>query len=53
MPDKRNDDYFASSTMSFGDHLEELRTNLFRALVGLILGVLLGLLVANYVVSFI
>ncbi len=32
-----NDDYFAETTMSFGQHLEELRIAFFRSLVTLII----------------
>ena len=39
--------------MSFGDHLEELRTCLFRAVVGIIIGFLVGLIFANQIVVFI
>ena len=46
-------DLFSKSTMSFGDHLEELRTCLFRAVVGIILGFLVGLIFANQIVVFI
>jgi sec-independent protein translocase protein TatC len=49
-PDK---DLFAESTMSFGDHLEELRACLMKSVIGLIIGCLFGLLVANRVVLFI
>ncbi len=48
-----NDDLFAETTMTFGEHLDELRVVLFKAVAGLIIGFLLGLLVANYVVEFI
>lgn len=39
--------------MSFGEHLEELRKSLFRAVLWLIAGVLLGLGVADRVVGYI
>lgn len=39
--------------MSFGEHLEELRKSLFRAVVWLIAGVVIGLGVADKVVSYI
>lgn len=35
----RDEDLFADSTMSFGEHIEELRGALARALVGLAIGV--------------
>lgn len=50
---ERDEDLFKDSTMSFGEHLEELRKSLFRAVLWLIGGVLIGLLVANRVVSFV
>lgn len=39
--------------MSFGEHLDELRRALAKAVAGLVIGFLLGLLVANKVVAFI
>lgn len=50
---KRDEDYFRDTTMTFGEHLDELRTCLIRALVGLAIGVLLGLLVGKHVVALI
>ncbi len=35
--DSKNDDLFSGSTMTFGEHLEELRTCLVRSLVGVLL----------------
>lgn len=48
-----NDDLFKDSTMTFGEHLEELRLCLFRALVGLAIGVAIGLAIGQPVVLFI
>jgi len=48
-----NDDLFKDSTMTFGEHLEELRRCLYRALIGLGFGVVIGLLVGSYVIDFI
>jgi sec-independent protein translocase protein TatC len=48
-----NDDHFESTKMSFGEHLEELRVALFRAVFGLVVGVLIGLAIADYVVDWI
>lgn len=45
-----DDDLFKDSTMTFGEHLEELRICLWKAVVGLVLGTLIGLLAANSVV---
>jgi sec-independent protein translocase protein TatC len=54
-PRKReyNEDYFRDSTMTFGEHLEELRACLFKAIVGLVIGFLIGLSVSIWVVPFI
>ncbi len=48
-----NDNLFQDSTMTFGEHLEELRTCLFRSAIGLAIGVLLGLALSRYVVEMI
>jgi len=53
MPPQYEDDLFKESTMSFGQHLAELRVCLFRAVVGLALGVVVGLAVGKQVVAFI
>ncbi|MDO4582530.1 MAG: twin-arginine translocase subunit TatC [Planctomycetia bacterium] len=45
------DDLFKESTMSFGEHLEELRTCLFRAILGLVVGFLIGLILGGKVVE--
>lgn len=48
-----SEDLFEDTKMSFGEHLEELRGSLTRALGGLLVGFLVGLVVAHYVVQFI
>ena len=48
-----DDDLFKESTMTFGQHLGELRDCLFKAILGLVVGVLIGLAVGKYVVQFI
>lgn len=48
-----NDDLFEGTTMTFGEHLEELRGALFKSLIGLAIGVALGFMAASYVVEFI
>lgn len=50
---KSDEDLFRESTMTFGEHLEELRGCLFRALFGLVIGFVIGLLVGQRVVAFI
>ncbi|MBA2115974.1 twin-arginine translocase subunit TatC [Bremerella alba] len=52
MNSKINDDFFEGSSMSFGDHLEELRKCLFRAVIWLAFGVAIGLYFGTYVVNF-
>jgi len=47
------DDLFENSTMTFGEHLEDLRHSLFRAMIWLAGGLLIGLFFANDVVRFV
>ena len=47
------DDLFDNSTMTFGEHLEELRHSLVRALIWLGVGLAIGLIFANRVVAFV
>lgn len=51
MPAAVEDDLFQSSTMTFGEHLEELRGCLVRASAGLFIGILFGLMLARPVVK--
>src|SRR5260370_7683552 len=44
---------FAGTRMSFGDHLEELRARLIRAVLGLVIGLLVSFLFGDAVVQFI
>jgi sec-independent protein translocase protein TatC len=53
MQNTREDDLFRESTMTFGEHLGELRTCLFRSIYGLGIGFVIGLAVGGYVVDFI
>ena len=50
MTKRDNDDLFAESTMTFGEHLEDLRRCLVRALLCLVAGAVVGLSVADWVV---
>jgi sec-independent protein translocase protein TatC len=50
---KRDDDLFKDTTMTFGEHLDELRRQLIKAVIGLALGTCIGLLVGRYVVDLI
>ena len=53
MVKRPNEDLFSDSTITFGEHLEELRVALAKAVVGLVIGFIAGLCIANYVVSWI
>jgi sec-independent protein translocase protein TatC len=46
------DDLFEGTSMTFGEHLEELRRCLFRSIIGIVLGCVVGFLIANEVVRF-
>lgn len=50
---RAQDDLFESSTMTFGEHLEELRKCLISALIWLGIGLAVGLSVANQVVRYV
>jgi sec-independent protein translocase protein TatC len=47
------DDLFDNSTMTFGEHLEELRQCLIKAIIALGIGLAIGLTVANQVVRYV
>jgi len=47
------DDLFDNSTMTFGEHLEELRSSLVRAIIWLLVGLAVGLVFANRVVRYV
>ncbi|MBI2826930.1 MAG: twin-arginine translocase subunit TatC [Planctomycetia bacterium] len=51
MKTKYDDDLFKDTTMTFGEHLEELRVSLFKAVLGLVIGCSIGFFVASYVVG--
>ncbi|MBN2024570.1 MAG: twin-arginine translocase subunit TatC [Pirellulales bacterium] len=48
-----DEDLFAGSTMTFGEHLEELRGCLFKSVLALVAGCVLGLFIGGSVVDFI
>lgn len=48
---KTDDDLFRDSTMTFGQHLGELRVCLFRAVMGLAIGTIIGLAIGRLVVA--
>jgi sec-independent protein translocase protein TatC len=47
------DDMFADTRMTFGEHIEDLRTHLFRAIYGFVICMVVSLLFASYVLEFI
>ena len=49
---KKSDDLFEKSSMSFGEHLEELRKALIKASICLLIGMLVGVPSANFVVDY-
>ncbi len=53
MAKKHDDDLFKDSVMSFGEHLNELRGTLWRAIVGIFIGVGIGFFFADAVVRLI
>ncbi len=53
MVDNFDDDLFSHTKMTFGEHLDELRSCLFKAVLSLVGGFLLGLLLGDRVVHMI
>ncbi len=51
MPKKHSHDLFDDSTMTFGEHLEELRVRLWRAVIGLAIGVSITMYYGDYVMA--
>lgn len=49
---KKSDDLFEKSSMSFGEHLDELRKTLIKASICLLVGMLIGVPSANFVVDY-
>jgi sec-independent protein translocase protein TatC len=48
-----DEDLFADSAMTFGEHLEVLRMCLWKAILGLIVGIVIGMFFGGYVVELI
>ena len=48
-----DDDLFAHTRMSFGDHIEELRLRMIRAILGFLVALVIGLFVGQPVLAFI
>src|SRR5438874_1392562 len=47
------DDFFADTRMSFGDHIEDLRVHLWRAVKGFIIACIFGFMIGKQVLAFI
>ncbi|REJ97029.1 MAG: hypothetical protein DWQ29_00360 [Planctomycetota bacterium] len=50
---QQSKDLFDDSTMSFGEHLEELRVHLFKAIVGATIAIVLCLIKGEDIVAFV
>jgi len=53
VPRQYDEDLFEATKMSFGEHLEELRTALMRALVALVIGILIAFGFARALVDYV
>ena len=53
MPNQFNEDYFEKTKMTFGEHLEELRRSLWKAVLALAIGFIVGLWFGRDIVKFI
>jgi sec-independent protein translocase protein TatC len=53
MPRKYSEDYFEHTKMTFGEHLEELRRSLWKAVLSLVIGFVVGLWFGKDIVKFI
>jgi sec-independent protein translocase protein TatC len=51
--DQFADDMFADTRMSFGEHIEDLRTHLLRAIYGFVIALAFSFLIGRYVLNFI
>jgi sec-independent protein translocase protein TatC len=52
-PTEYDEDFFADTRMSFGDHIEDLRSHLLRAIYGFCVALVLGIFASYYVLDFI
>lgn len=50
---RQNDDLFEATKMTFGQHLDELRGSLIKAIAALVIGTLVGLLFAQRLVDYV
>jgi sec-independent protein translocase protein TatC len=47
------DDFFADTRMSFGDHIEDLRSHLLKAIYGFLIAMIAGFFIGPYALDFI
>jgi sec-independent protein translocase protein TatC len=47
----KDEDLFKETTMTFGEHLEELRVALFKSLIGIVIGFIIGLYFGDQIVA--
>jgi len=52
-PEHDPDDPFNDTRMSFGDHIDDLRTHLLRAVYGFLVAMVIGLIIGKWVLQFI
>jgi sec-independent protein translocase protein TatC len=53
MAEPHDEDFFAETRMSFGDHIEELRKYLWKAIIGFTIGITVSFFFGNKIVEFI
>src|SRR5260370_40276043 len=51
--DQHSEDIFSDTRMSFGEHIEDLRAHLLRAIYGFVIALLLSFFIGKMVVGFI
>ncbi len=52
-PEPYSEDIFSDSRMSFGEHIEDLRSHLLRAIYGFLIALLLSFAIGSYVLEYI
>src|SRR5262249_54964833 len=52
-PSENPDDFFADTRMSFGDHIEDLRIHLWRAIAGFVVALIFSFFIGKPVLRFI
>ena len=47
----RNRDLFDDTTMTFGEHLEVLRGHIWKALIGVVIGVVISMFIGDKIIG--